>query len=401
MNIEIISIGNEILSGLTINTNSSYISLQLSKFGYVTRNHRVIPDDPDFIRRAIIESLKTNELTIFTGGLGPTLDDLTKQVVIDVFGSKLLLDEEVAKDLELRFGKDLPSLQEQSHVPDNAIILKNKIGTAPGFLFIKNHSLCAFIPGVPLEMKEMFLNELLPLIQNHFHQIEPFYSKLLHFCGLKEVEVDPLLREMQRENPEITFGIYPSIGHLSIKLAAKQAEILEAPCQFLKENFRDYYFESSSGKIEESIQDKFINLNKTLALAESCTGGAFAAKLTKIPGSSKYFKGSIVSYSNEAKVSLLNVSKETLHIHGAVSRQVVLEMLEGVMQTLSPDVAVAISGIAGPEGGSIEKPVGTVWVGVVFKEGFKFSWCLQLSGTREMIIEETINEVLGILYSKL
>jgi nicotinamide-nucleotide amidase len=399
--IEIISIGNEVLRGQTVNSNSYFLSAELVKLGLRVYRHQVIQDDPQAIQKAIEESILSNHITIFTGGLGPTIDDITKESISKVFNTPLVFNDFVANELIQRFGHDLASLKNQATVPQNATLLKNEIGTAPGFLFIKNDHIVAFMPGVPLEMKQMFSKELLPYIIKKKDQEHPLYRKEIHFSNLLEIYVDPLIREMKQEYPLIDFGIYPSYGLVGISMESKDKALLDEPYERLKKTYLSNFYESKSGKLEEAIKDKFDSLNKTLGLAESCTGGAIGAKLVEVAGASSYFKGSIVSYSNEIKERILNVKNETLAKHGAVSQETVVEMAHAALDIFESDVAVSVSGIAGPEGGSNEKPVGTIWACIAFKKGPTFSWQFTIKGNRQMIIEGAIHEILGVLNSKL
>lgn len=400
MKIEIISIGNEVLRGRTLNTNTKYLSSEIAKLGLRVYRHVVIQDDPLAIEKSIYDALLNNDITIFTGGLGPTIDDITKQCIAKVFKAPLTFDKTLADELAKKWGKDLPSLENQATVPKGLTLLKNTLGTAPGFLY-DSDKLIAFLPGVPYEMKAMFQNELLDFILKKRINEAPFYSKELHFANLVEVYVDPFLRELKEKYPQVNFGIYPSLGRLSVCIEAKDKSLLQEPSRVLKEAFKNHFYESQSGRLEEAILDKFKHNNISLGLAESCTGGAIAAALTCIAGASIYFKGSIVSYSNEAKIQVLKVKKETIENYGAVSKETVLEMAQGALDVLNTDVALSVSGIAGPDGGSLEKPVGTVWACIAFKNGSKFAWSFLAQGTRELIIEHTIYETLGVLNSKL
>jgi nicotinamide-nucleotide amidase len=401
MIIEIVSIGDELLRGKTLNSNCQYLSKKLALLGLDVSMHKVIKDDAIAIDAAFSDALLENRLTLFTGGLGPTIDDITKKLFAKSLNAKLVLDEDIKADLIKRFGPHLSSLDEQSHVIDKAIILPNTLGTAPGFLFVKDKTFIALMPGVPLEMREMYELALLPYLIRFITPLKRKKIRQLFFSRIVEVDVDPYLKQLHQQNPLIEFGIYPSHGFLSVSIQSLYEEMLDKPYQFLKERFSDYFFESPSGTLEEAIHLKFIEKGWSLSGAESCTGGLIASSLTRYSGSSRYFKGSLVAYSNEVKMNVLNVSIQTLENHGAVSRECVLSMAEGALNLFKTTCAFAVSGIAGPLGGSLEKPVGTVWASIVFQNGDKIAWQFYIDGNREIIMECSKNEILGVLLSKL
>lgn len=393
--------GNEILRGSTINSNATFISREMASLGLSVHAHRVLSDNQDILKKGFSEALKENDVVICTGGLGPTLDDITKDVAVSLFESTLIFDKKIAEDLEKRYGSSLPSLEHQATVPTNAIILANKVGTAPGFIFEKGNKWLVLLPGVPLEMKEMFQQEFLPHLKKRAKREAPIYRRELHFFRLPEVAVDPILRKYKELYPEVDFGIYPSLGLVTVSMSSLESGKMDLPYHLLKETFKEHIYESQTGRIEESIHEKLIAQKKTLSLAESCTGGALAATFTAISGASNYFKGGVIAYCNTIKEKVLSVADETLKVHGAVSEETTIEMAEGALKLFSSDISIAISGVAGPGGGSREKPVGTVCVCIAFANKEKWSWTFQASGTRAMIVERSIHEALGVLYSKL
>lgn len=401
MEIEVIAIGNEILSGFTINTNASYLSQQLLKEGFLVTRHTVLPDQPSLLRHGLSEALKCNQLVITTGGLGPTCDDLTKAIAAELFDSEFYYNEEIALDLKKRYGNYLPSLENQATVPHKAILLKNSVGTAPGFIFEKQQCVLILLPGVPPEMKEMFSAHVLPYIKSRYQNKKRSYGKRIHFFNLPEIAVDPTLRLLQTAHPEISFGIYPSLGILGVDLRVEAESevsafaILNKPLHTIIEQFKAYLFTAPSGKLEEAVHQIFSQNKLTLAAAESCTGGAFSSRLTQLSGSSAYFLGSIVAYSNSLKSSLLAVPESLIASKGAVSEEVVHAMWKGLMDKVNSDYAVAITGIAGPTGGSQNKPIGTVWCAVGKRNHPPHIWRLEARGNREMIIERSVNALLA------
>jgi nicotinamide-nucleotide amidase len=406
MTIEVIAIGSELLSGYSINTNAAFIGKALLKIGLEVSRQSVVPDDYVILTDCFRTALKKNAVVIVTGGLGPTLDDITKNVASDLFESEFIYDEEISTDLKKRFGGNMPSLLNQATVPKKAIVLKNLVGTAPGFIFKSSTSFLILMPGVPKEMESMMTHEVIPYLKTHFANRLKFYDKSLHFYGLIESTVDPTLRELNLKYLGLEFGIYPSLGKLSVVISSRhldkhQAEVLlEEAFKELKAQFQDHYFPHQEN-IEEVIYKQFKVKNKTLSLAESCTGGKISAKLVSIAGASEYFLGSIVCYSNFLKTKLLNVSEGILENDGAVSELTVKQMALSMLDLTGSDYTMAVSGVAGPTGGTADKPVGTVFgaVGVKTDQGHVVKvFEMLLRGNRDMIIESTANRMLFELY---
>lgn len=355
MSIEIVAIGDEILNGITVNTNAAYLGKALALKGYRVLRHIVLPDVADLLQKGLKEALSRANLVIATGGLGPTCDDLTNESAAKLFTSSP------------RF-------------------LENRVGTAKGVVFSEKGKTLVLLPGVPQEMRPMFEEQLLPILSDYIKPEKHLLSEILHFGALGENKVDPLLRKLKERHPEMDFGIYPGYGLLGVRLTSTDAQTLQACKTELEKTFADSLYEDPEGKIEHAVHQLFLKKGLKLALAESCTGGLLAAKITSIPGASQYFIGSVVAYSNEMKEELLGVKKGTLEQFGAVSRECVLEMAEGILKMAQTDFAIAVSGIAGPEGGTREKPVGTVWLSIAQKNGANEALPLQLKGSRETII---------------
>jgi len=391
MQIEVIAIASEILSGQVLNTNASFISQKLRDKGYQTHKHSVIEDNNESIKEGVLKALVKADLIIISGGLGPTLDDITKQVVSELFHSPLVFDEEVAKDLRARF-QDLSLLEDQMMRPEKAKIMRNSIGTAPGFIFSEGDMHVLLLPGVPWELEKMFVDSALPHIEEHFPLDEPIYSLDLHTSLLSEPRVDQVLRKIQKINDAVQIGIYPNLNLVDITLTAKTKEDIKPLEEALAKELGTYLFEGDS--IEKALHEELTLAGKTFAVAESCSGGRIASRITQIPDCSKYFLGSVVSYSNEMKEKALGVKIEK---EGAVSETVVLQMVKGIHEMTRADFSAAVSGIAGPGGAEGDKPVGTVWIAL--KAGEKvYSGKMQFSGDRKSIIEMTANFVFASLY---
>lgn len=361
MSIEIIAVGNEILCGMVVNTNAAYLGRRLDEEGWTVSRHTSLPDESALLTAGLREALERSSFVIATGGVGPTLDDITPACAATLFSTP-------------------------------AMALKNEIGSAGGFHFQENGRHLFLLPGVPQEMEAMFEAEVLP----HLPSKKKGHRLTLHFSMLKENDVDPFLREMQCQA-----GIYPSYGSLTVVLRGYDLAELEKGKQILKKQFHTHYYESPSGKIEEAIQQWMIKNKKTVACAESCTGGMLSSHLTAIPGASNYFLGSLITYSNQMKEKLLHVSSKTLQAKGAVSSEAVHEMWRGVLQLTGADFAVAVSGIAGPTGGTPEKPVGTVFYAIGFKDKPPEIGTFHYKGARNLIILRTTRRLLALMWSQL
>lgn len=403
MNIEVVAIGNEILKGVVVNTNAAEIGQAIVKEGHSISRQTSLPDDPIVLKKGLEEALARSQFVIATGGLGPTCDDLTRDVAAEIFESDFYYDEGLAEDLKRRYGKLMISLEHQATVPKKAMLLKNPVGTAVGLVFKSKTSTLALLPGIPREMRVMLTEQLIPYIKEHFPHPKKYVSRSLHFFQLSESSVDPLLRELQKRYPEVEFGIYPSHGTISIHVSVSSIDedtgekLLDPVVKSIESKFAKHLFHSHSGKIEEAIYSLFTKNQWTLSTAESCTGGSVAARLTRVAGASEYFLGSVVSYSNQLKRDLLGVSEKLLIEKGAVSEDVVIAMAMGILERTQSDYSIAVSGIAGPSGGSEDKPVGTIWAAFAGRGRKPCAWRFQAKGTRDMIIEWCVNAVLGKL----
>lgn len=396
MTLEILSIGNELLSGHTINSNAAVIGQALLPHGFPVDKVTLLPDEKALLKKGIEEAMERASFVIATGGLGPTGDDLTRDIIAEIFNTSLVRDETVAADLIERFGKNLPTLDDQAMVPKGATVIPNPLGTAPGFI-LEGKATVFVLPGVPAQMEVM-----LPTVIAHLekHHTKSHYVAPLYLCLLSEQQVDPYLRTLEKEHPDITMGICPSYGVLSVYVQGKDPQKIAAIRDLVAEKFKTHVFSTESKQIEKALHQWLVKSKKTLAVAESCTGGELATRLTKHPGSSDYFLGSIVSYSNHLKEAALGVSEKTLQAHGAVSEEVVLEMVAGAKKLSEADFVMATSGIAGPDGGTANKPVGTVWTAISTPDK-TFSGLIPLKGsirTRPLIIRYTVTYLLASLY---
>ncbi|MGA8164545.1 MAG: CinA family nicotinamide mononucleotide deamidase-related protein [Waddliaceae bacterium] len=408
MEIELVVIGDEVLAGFTVNTNAAFIAQELLKNGYSLSRQTVLQDEASSLLEGLETVLQRSDVVITTGGLGPTVDDRTREVIAKLYHVNLGFDEHIANHLEARFGKDLPTLKNQATVPENTEIFLNSVGTAPGFVMRKENSTLIVLPGVPDEMKAMLTEQAIPYLVQAFPLEERVYRKILNICEIPELAVDPFLRELKTKHPDIAIGIYPSPGLLTIRLGvaaideAAAMEKLEKPFAALETRFAANCFESETGRIEEAVHHLFVENGWTLSFAESCTGGSAAGRITLLAGASDYFLGSIVAYSNVVKTEVLGVSESIIRENGAVSAETAIAMVQGALTRMGSDFALAVTGIAGPAGGSAEKPMGTVWCAVCRRGEKPHTWVIHARGNRQMVITRSVNSLLShlLIYAK-
>jgi nicotinamide-nucleotide amidase len=376
---EIISIGDELLIGQVVNTNASWMAVELNKVGIGVVHIEAISDDPESIHRALDHAAVRADIVLITGGLGPTRDDITKQVLADYFQSKLIFHEPSFEQVKRLFHKRnrdvLPSNRKQAEVPDNCIPLLNIHGTAPGMWFEKEGRIFVSMPGVPYEMKALMSDHVIPMITEKY-RLEPIYHKTIMTFGMGESRIAEKIAGIEDSLPaHIKLAYLPQPGMVRIRLSASGLDSktllrdLEAQSERIRKRIPSLVFGYNDIKLEKVVGDLLNEQGRTMVTAESCTGGYLAHLITSIPGSSAYFLGSIISYANDVKVKQLNVNPEDLEQHGAVSKQVVEAMAKGARESLGADYALATSGVAGPDGGTEEKPVGTVWIALATAEG--------------------------------
>lgn len=391
---EIISIGQELLNGSTINTNANFLALHLKDAGFTVQRQTAIPDNKEIILETIAESLACTNLVIITGGLGPTVDDVTREAISELLQAPLIYNEEYASQLLSRFGA-IDGLENQATLPQGAFLFPNTCGTAAGLCLVKGQALLIALPGVPLEMQLMMKNQVLPYLKTIFPKAKSTIKLKLYFHNLYEATVDPVLRKAKLDYPGLEIGIYPHHSLLTIHLEGKNAP--DAKEKILSE-FQANSYDASDGKIETALQDLFIQKGWTLSVAESCTGGALSARLASIPGASAYFLGGIVAYSNDLKENLLDVPRALLEEKGAVSKETANALAESIQKKTGSTFSISVTGIAGPAGGSATKPIGTVFVSLKKANTPAISLLLEAKGERPAIIEHIVNFALGKLY---
>ena len=375
MNAEVLVIGDEILIGQTIDTNSGWIAARLTEHNIQTRSIRVLPDVEEQILKALEAASKRSDLVLLTGGLGPTRDDVTKQTLSRFFQSPLKMDDLVLQHIERIFERSgrplLPVNIQQAEVLELSEVLFNEAGTAPGMWIEYHDTIFVVMPGVPSEMKYLMDHEVIPRLRQRRPSGRMLRHAHLLTSGIGESFLAELIKPIELGLPDyIHLAYLPSFSQVRLRLSAEgvnQAlldEELDIYVQRMKEVIGVHVVNEDRRSLEETVLDEMRSSGLRLAVAESCSGGMLSHLLTRIPGSSEVFLGGVIAYSNDLKVRFLDVSRETLQREGAVSEQTALEMVRGARRATGSDYAIAITGVAGPGGGSDEKPVGTVWIGI-------------------------------------
>ena len=411
MNVKIVSIGDELLIGQTVNTNASWMGQRLTEQGWRVVGVESIRDDASDIVETLKRSARVAEAVILTGGLGPTKDDITKHTLAEHFGMSLVMHEDVAEGIETWFReRNIPFLEcnrMQAMLPEGCKVLPNPLGTASGMWFDRpDGGVVVSLPGVPYEMEGLMTNEVLPRLQSHFELPTTLYETVAT-AGIGESSLADMVStwEAGLSAKGISLAYLPSPGQVKMRLGVQGPRenrstlesLLESEVDQLIDQIKPHVIGRGSQDLAHWVLNALKERGETLAVAESCTGGLVASMITSIPGSSQSFQGGVVAYSNEVKQSQLRVTSNSLAQHGAVSEAVVLEMARGVKQALGADWGVSTSGIAGPTGGTEAQPVGTVWM-AVSGPNFESAWCHNLGRQRERIVERASRRVLTHLF---
>lgn len=404
MEVSIIAIGDELLIGQVTDTNSGWIARHLNPLGWSVKSVRVIGDDSEEIFRAIDAAFAQTDIVLTTGGLGPTKDDITKPTLCRYFGGELIHSPEVEQNvlevLEKRNLKINTLTAAQAMVPSSCRVIQNRVGTAPIMWFEKNGKVLVSMPGVPFETEQMMEREVIPQLLKRFASDEHIEHRTFVVIDYMESRLAMTLDEFERQIPDyIHLAYLPKPGVIRLRLTGKHRDAatlcaeMDRLSAMLKEILGSSIVACEDKTLAAIAGDMLRERGLTLATAESCTGGNVAHAITAIAGSSNYFSGSVVAYSNAVKHEVLAVKKEVLAEHGAVSEPTVKAMCEGVSYLMNTDCAIATSGIAGPGGGTPEKPVGTVWTAVKCGERVECE-CYHLPGTRDRVIDRATNNVL-------
>lgn len=379
VNASIVTIGDELLIGQVIDTNSSWIATKLNDAGITLKRRVAVGDNYEAISNALDEESKVSEIIIMTGGLGPTSDDVTKKVLNDYFGGKMIVNQQALENViylfEKVFKRTVSDINlQQAEVPDVCEVIQNKRGTAPGMVFNKNGKVFISMPGVPYEMKGMLEEGVIPLLKEKFI-LQAIVHRSMLTAGIGESALAEMIRDFETSLPkDIKLAYLPNYGMVRLRLSATgplKNELEEKVASWfnqLKILVKDYLVTDVDDNLAEVLGKLLLSKNKTVSTAESCTGGYISHLITSVPGSSRYYEGSVVSYSYKIKETMLGVKENTLNSYGAVSEETVVEMLKGSLEKLQTDYGLAVSGIMGPDGGTDDKPVGTVWMAVGNKE---------------------------------
>lgn len=403
MRCEILCVGTELLLGDTLNTNAQFLAKELSFLGIGVFHQSVVGDNPQRVKEALEIAFSRSDIVITTGGLGPTKDDLTKEVCSQFFNKKLVLNEEAIQRLKELFSKRGLEVSEsnakQAYLPEGCIPLQNNNGTAPGCIINDNNKILIMLPGPPREVHPMFKDDVVPYLKTLSDNI--FVSKVLRVFGIGEsYAADKISEFLDNENP--TVAPYAKDNEVIFRITANSKseqealKLIEPVEEEVRKRLGDYIYGEGEKTLEHVVSELLISRNLNIATAESCTGGLLAGKLINAPGISSVFLEGAITYSNEAKIKRLNVRKDTLDKFGAVSEEVAREMAEGIAKAAEAKIGVATTGIAGPGGGTESKPVGLVYVGIYYNNE-TFVKRLNLSGNRDRIRNRAVMEAIDML----
>ena len=407
---EILTIGDEILYGQITDTNSQWMSSELDQLGIKVIRKTTVGDAEEDILSAFAEAEARADIVLITGGLGPTNDDLTMPMLAKYFDSKIIMNNDVlehVRDFFEKRGRNFTEMnRNQALVPEVAEVIHNDMGTAPCTWYQRNKKVFVSMPGVPHEMKNLMTTQVLPKLQTVF-QTPVIYHRLVKTVGIGESFLADKIKDWEDNLPaHISLAYLPSVGHVKLRLTAigDDRTKLEQEVQRIIDKLLPiagkYIYGYNSTTLEQAIGERLLEAGKTIAIAESCSGGYVQHKLTAVAGSSAYFQGGVVPYHNDHKMNLLGVKQSTIETHGAVSEACVKEMAEGVRKAFNSDIGAASSGIAGPSGGTEEKPVGTVWI--AYADGEQtIAKKLQLSKNRILNIELTEISLLNLVRKSL
>lgn len=371
MKTAILSVGTEILFGQIVNTNTVYLSQQMNMLGFDVMYHYTVGDNPKRVEEMIDLAFQDCDLILTTGGLGPTQDDLTKEVACKALDDTLVMMDDVLEEITKYFktlGREMTeNNKKQAIMPSRATVFHNDAGTAPGFALEKDGKYIICMPGPPREMKRMFQKSVVPFLQSMIDGA--LYYRQIRFFGIGESMLETQLLDLIDNQTDPTLATYAKEGECSLRIASKRAteeeaeHVVDEMLEMVKERVGHYIYSCDDEELAQVVADRLMEQGLTLSSAESCTGGMFASTMTDIPGISQCFDRGLVTYSNQAKMEELGVSAGTLEKFGAVSEETALEMVEGLKRVSGSDVCISVTGIAGPGGGSEEKPVGLVYIG--------------------------------------
>lgn len=410
MVVELVCVGTEILLGNIVNTNAAYLAEMCARLGLSCFYQTVVGDNEDRMRFTIKTAVDRSDVVILCGGLGPTKDDLTKEIAAEVMGKKLVEDVHSRERIQAYMNdylKTNPKMTitennwKQALIPEGAIVLDNANGTAPGIIIEEGEKTVILLPGPPNELIPMFENQVYPYLRGK--QPEVICSTMIKICGVGESMAETRIRDLIDTQSNPTIATYAKTGEVHLRVTAKAKdekaarELIDPMVKELKKRFGSTIYTTDEKKtLEESVLDLLKEKNLTLSTAESCTGGMLSSRLVNVPGASEVYKEGFITYSNEAKHKYLGVKKSTLKEHGAVSKKTAKEMAKGCCQETGSDASLAVTGIAGPDGGTKEKPVGLVYIACCYKKDV-YVQELHLNGNRMKIREQAAVRALTLL----
>lgn len=410
MNAFILPIGDEILIGQITDTNSTWIAQQLNLQGISLRHTMAVSDSHTEIIKGLSYAISQADVVFVTGGLGPTKDDITKKVIADFLGVEMFFHEETWVRIQEIFKKfNRPTTEahyDQCYMPIGAEILTNNMGTAPGMWFEHEGKVIISMPGVPSEMKYIMTHEALPRLKERYSSL-PIAHRTILTAGIGETDLANMLSSFEENLPShLKLAYLPAFAQVRLRLTGKDIDeaalnlLLDEKAKEMEEIVSKYAFGRGEQTLEGVIGEMLKTQNKIVATAESCSGGLIAHKIASVPGASAYFNGSVVAYSYDAKKKHLGVKAETLETYGAVSEECVKEMVLGVLDSMNADFGIAVSGIAGPDGGTPDKPVGTIWIAVGDKE-LQLTRKISINRSRTINIESAANTALAMFWAYL
>lgn len=398
---EILTIGTEIVTGSTVNTNAAHLGVELTKLGFEVKHQSTCRDVEEELHKALRLAMSRAEVILACGGLGPTVDDITRKSIANFFGVPLRLSKRQYQGIERYYrqrGRRVPHIvKQEAYFPDNATPVFNRFGVALGFIVEERGRILMVLPGVPGELIRLFEHHLKPFLKRKFPELTPLRQLIVKTIGISEPSIVRKLGHKFFQLGKFQFGIYPESGEVSIRIYMDSSSLVKRLKSWIVQRVGQHIYSLSDETIESVIGKTLIRRGQTLSVAESCTGGEVAARVTAVPGASLYFKGGIVAYHNEAKKGVLGVPAEFLRSKGAVSRHTALAMARGVRQKFGSTLGIGVTGIAGPTGGSAQKPVGLVYVAIDSYRGHRV-WEERFGGDRQQIRERTVKRTLEYVW---
>ncbi|WKY46547.1 competence/damage-inducible protein A [Eubacteriaceae bacterium ES3] len=404
MRCELISVGTELLVGDTLNTNVQFLSRELSLLGIRVYYHTTVGDNPERLKEAVKIAFDRSDLIITTGGLGPTQDDLTKEIIAELFGRQLIEDKQVKQDILSYFAnREYPMTSnnfKQALIPEGATALHNDWGTAPGIYINQDDRQVFMLPGPPREMVHLFQSAVLPILDKNEKQL--VISRYYNLSDIGESAAEDRLLDLIDKQKNPTIATYAKMGEVQVRITANGSNeteinaLLDQYEALMFERFGNHIYSLTKESLNEAVCRMLLEKKITVATAESCSGGLIASQLTRYPGISEVFGMGLVTYSNEAKIKLLDVSPDTLEKYGAVSEETAREMCMGLRYTSGADCCIAVTGVAGPGGGTEEKPAGLVYIGVFYKNNLEVTrW--HFKGERQVVQDKTAIKAFNLI----